>query len=1033
MKTRFKPLKGGIFFQLGVLTLSCLVLLNEADATTNNFIVVKFETATIKTDQAANISGTVKDANGEALIGVSILLKGTTTATSTDANGSFSLRTTNDKGTLVFTYVGYTTKEVNFKGSETINVVLQSGTEALNEVVVVGYGTQKKSDVTGALTSISTKDFAEQPVNRVDQVLQGRAAGVQVTNAAGAPGGDVRIRIRGANSVLGSNDPLYVLDGFVGADFSTVNPDDIQSIQVLKDASSTAIYGSRGANGVVIISTKKGTKGSIKVNYTGQGSTSNVINTYDLLPAAEFAQLVNTRNGILGLNPAFTAEQITAVQQSGGTNWQDQVYRNAKGQEHQLSVSGGNDKTTFLASGNYLNQDGVIQESGYKRYSLRSNLSSQINSKLSFRLNAVGTRTDNANTQLQSGTENPVVQALAWAPTTSVYNANGDLTAADPVGSLKTNPAALLFDRSNLSDRTFGNIVGGGRYEFLKDLSVDLTYAVNYLNQQDKGFNGKVVTTNNPDASRTSTEAITFQSTNALNYKHTFGGAHAIDAVAVFETQKYRSTSFNASATGLLIPALGFDNLGLSKSPSISSNPSNWGLLSYLGRINYSYKDKYLLSATVRKDGSSKFRGSNQYSTFPAVAVGYNLTEEKFIKHLGIFSNLKLRGSWGLTGSQAIQPFATQSTYGTAIVAFNNNNLTSGILLGNPGNVNLKWETTDQSDVGIEVGLFDGRLTLEGDYFIKHTKDLLLNRPLPGYVGGGNYASNVGEVQNKGVELSIGGKVLSSGKFNWSSNFNISDVKNKVVSLGNIADMLFTGSNVGAAYSTQSEFVIMPGRALGSYWGLNYLGTWKPADATEATKFHNVPGDSRYQDLNNDGAITSADYQIIGNGIPKTSLGLNNTFIYSGLTVNVFFQGILGVDKMNYSKAGAMTGSADARQITLSDIRDRYIPGVNETSNIPAFSKTDVVYAQSSRFMENGDYIRLKNVSLSYTLPKSLLKNKAGLKVFVTGTNLWTITKYSGIDPEASNVGSSSDVNQSIDYGAYPNAKVFTAGLNLTL
>lgn len=977
------------------------------------------------------VTGTVKDANGVALAGVSISIKGSAAGTITDANGKFHLSTAGTGGTLVFAFIGYITQEIGFNGSQTLTVTLQESTHTLQNLVVVGYGTQKKADVTGSISSISTKDFAEQPVNRLDQVLQGRASGVQVTNDAGAPGGDVRIRIRGANSVLGSNDPLYVLDGFVGADFNTVNPDDIESIQVLKDASSTAIYGSRGANGVIIITTKRGGKGGIKINYTGQGSVSRVLKTYDLLPAAEFATLVNTRNTILGLNPTYTDTQISGFKQSGGTNWQDDIYRTSYGQQHQLSVSGGNEKTTFLASANYLNQDGVIRNSGYTRYSIRSNIFSQVSKKLSFRLNMVGTRTNNANTQIQTGTGNPVVQALAWAPTTPVYGSDGNFTQNDPVGSLKTNPVALLYDRSNLTNKTFGNIVAGGRYEFLKGFALDLTYAVNYYDQEDKTFNGNTVTVNNPTASRTSLQATTLQGTNSLSYKRTFG-AHSIDAVAVFEVQKYNSTAFNATATGLLIPSLGYDNLGLSNSPGISSNPVNWGLLSYLGRINYAFKDKYLLSATVRRDGSSKFQGSDKNSTFPSVALGWNLYKEEFIKNLNLFSNLKIRASWGLTGSQAIQPFATQSTYSTAIVAFNNNNLTSGILLGNPGNPNLKWESTGQSDAGLEMGLFNGRLNLEADYFVKQTKDLLLNRPLPGYVGGGTYASNVGEIENKGFEIALGGTAVSIKNFSWASNFNISVVKNKVVSIGNVASILFTGSNVGAAYSTQSEFVIEPGRALGSYWGLNYLGTWKPSEAAQAARYHNVPGDSHYQDLNNDGAITSADYQIIGNGIPKTSLGWNNTVVYKGFTLNVFFEGILGVDKMNYSKAGAMTGSADARQITLDDIRGRYIPGSNETSNIPAFSKTDVVYAQSSRFIENGSFVRLKNVSLSYQIPRSVFNNNLNIKLFITGTNLWTLTRYSGIDPEASNADSSTDVNQSIDYGAYPNARIYTAGINLT-
>lgn len=1035
MRTRYK-LPGGSLSARSAMVLACFILFQETQASPLTASINKNNgTALVTGNQLAQtITGTVKDATGEPLIGVSVMLKGTAFGTTTDSKGNFSLNSANDSGTLIFSYVGYIGKEVNFSGAEKLNVVLQENTQELQGVVVIGYGTQRKSDVTGSLSSISTKDFAEQPVNRVDQVLQGRATGVQVTNASGAPGGDVRIRIRGANSVLGSNDPLYVLDGFVGADFTTVNTEDIESIQILKDASSTAIYGSRGANGVVIITTKKGTKGSVKVNYIGQGSSSKVIKTYDLLPAGQFAQLVNARNVILGLNPAYTPAQLASFQNGGGTDWQKEIYRTAGGQEHQLSVSGGSDKTTFLTSINYLDQDGVIKNSGYKRYNFRTNINSQINDKLSFRVNATGTRIMNSNTQLQSGTGNPVVQALAWAPTTPVYDANGIYTAVDPVGSLKTNPVALLYDRSNLVQNTYGNIIGGGKYEPIKGLSLDLTYGVKYLNQQTQNFNGNIVTTNNPTASRGSAEQVTFQGTNAINYKHTFGGVHNLDAVAVFEVQKYTSTSFNANATGLLNPALGFDNLGLANSANISSDRSNYGLVSYLGRINYSYKDEFLLSASVRRDGSSKFQGNNQFSTFPAVAAGWNLSNEDFVKDMNVFSNLKLRGSWGRTGSQAIQPYATQSTYSTAIVAFNNNNLTSGIVLGNPGNPNLKWETTTQADIGLEVGLFNGRLNIEADYFNKRTTDLLLNRPLPGYVGGGTYASNVGEIQNKGWELSIGGNILNTpgGGFTWSSNFNISNVKNKVVSLGGVADMLFTGSNVGAAYSTQSEFVIVPGQALGSYWGLQYLGTWKPSEATEAAKFHQVPGDSHYLDVNKDGAITSADYKIIGNGIPKTSLGWNNTFGYKGFTLNVFFQGILGVDKMNYSKAGAMTGSADARQITLTDINNRYIPGVNETSNIPAFSKTDIIYAQSSRFLENGNFIRLKNVSLSYVIPKSVISDKVKLKLFVSATNLWTITKYSGIDPEASNVGSSSDINQSIDYGAYPNAKVITGGVNLT-
>lgn len=977
-----------------------------------------------------DITGRVVDSvTGNGLAGVTIQVRESTIGTTTGPDGSFSLSAP-DNAVLLVSYLGYQTKTVHVTGSS-LQIALAPTTTGLNQLVVVGYGTQKKSDLTGAITTISSDQYKTQPVTRLDQVLQGRAAGVEVTNATGAPGGDVRIRIRGANSVLGNNDPLYVVDGFVGADFSTINPNNIASIQVLKDASSTAIYGSRGANGVVIITTKKGQKGAININYSGKVSGSRVLRTYDLLSAGEFAELVNTRNSVLGLNPTYTQDQINDFKQNGGTDWQKEVFRDALGHEHELSVSGGGDKTTYFISGDYLSQEGTIEASDYKRYSLRSNISTQITDKLTFNLNVSVNSQTNKNTQLQSGTGNPAVQALVWAPTTPIYQPNGDYVQIDPVGSLKTNPVALLYDRNNLVTRTYENITGNARYEFIDGLALEVTYVVNHLNENDKSFNGMTVTNGNPSASQTSSEGLTLQETNTLSYKHTFPGGHTIDAVAVFETQEYHGNSFNATGTGLLIPALGYDNLGLSASPAISSGPTPWSLISKLARVNYSYKDKYLFTASIRRDGSSKFRGENRYSTFPALALGWNLTQENFIKDMNVFSHLKIRASWGKTGSQAIQPFATQSTYNTTIYAFNNNDLTSGILLGNPGNPNLKWETTDQKDIGLEVGILGGRLNLEADYYVKHTTDLLLNRPLPGYVGGGSYASNVGEIENKGWDLSIGGEIIHEGTFTWTSHFNISNVQNRVVSIGkDIGDRIFTGSNVGAGTSTQSEFVIQPGYALGAYWGLKSLGTWKPHDAAEAAIYHNVPGDSRYEDVNGDSAINAEDYQIIGNGMPKTSMGWNNTFTYKAFTLNFFFQGIMGVDKMNYSLASMMSGSGDGRQITVAMIRNRYIPGKNETSNIPAFSKSNVVYPQSSRFLEDGSFIRLKNVSLAYDIPLTVFRRKADLKLFLAGSNLWTITKYDGIDPEASNIGSGTDINQSIDYGAYPNSKTITFGLN---
>jgi len=978
------------------------------------------------------ISGKVTDGNGDSLPGATISVQGTSTGTVTDIDGNYSLNVPDD-ATVVFSYIGYETQLIKAGSQAVINVTLMEDTSSLEEVVVVGYGSQAKSRLTGAVTSIGAKEFENQPVTRLDQVLQGRAAGVQVTNSGGAPGGEVRIRIRGANSITGSNDPLYVIDGYVGADFSIINPNDIESLQVLKDAASTAIYGSRGANGVIIITTKRGEPGAIKVSYNNQFSMSEVLKRYDTMDAATFAEVANERSDATGLLPIFTADQITGFRQNGGTDWQEEVFRRSFGQEHQISVSGGSDRTTFMVSGNILDQDGIINNSGFKRQIIRANIFTKATEKLSFRVNMFGSRGENTNTStIGFGTASPLVQALAWAPTTPIFNGIGEYTMNDPVGSVKENPVALMYDRELLEERTTGNILGGLNYEIVDGLSLDVQYAVNYFNQQNKYFYGTFVTNRNPRAVRGSSEQITLQSTTALSYKKLFASDHLLDVVGVFETQEFTNNSFSATANQLKDPSLSFYNIGLAGSFNVNSAFQKWTLMSFLGRVNYSFQDKYLLTVALRRDGSSKFREDNRWSMFPSVAAGWNVADESFMQNQSILSHFKIRGSWGITGSQAINPYATQSTYRTdPLVSFNGSGVVSGIMLGNPGNANLRWETTEQSNFGVEMEFLEGALYFEGDVFMKSTRDLLINQQLPGYVGSGFITRNLGKVDNKGWELALSANIFKSRSLNWTSSFNISDVRNEVVSLGGVADRIFTNTNVGAGMSTQSEYVVMPGNPLGSYWGLNYLGTWKPGEESQAQAFGAVPGDSRYEDLNNDGAVTSIDFQVIGAGIPTTTLGWNNTFLYKSLTLNVFFQGVFGFDKLHYTRAAAISGSADARQPVVKDIQNRYIPGVNETSDIPAFSLSNLNFTQSTRFLESGDFVRLKNISLSYDVPPVWLKNAAKLSVFVSGTNLLTFTNYTGIDPESSSVNGA-DTALGVDYGAYPNARILTTGINLT-
>lgn len=981
---------------------------------------------------AETLTGTVRDANGLTLPGVTVLLQGTTVGTVTDNNGNFALEVPGPTGTLEFSFIGFATKQVPFNGPGVLEVVLEEDIRGLEEVVVVGYGTQRKTDVTGAVSAISTREFAEQPITRVDQVLQGRAAGVQVTQAGGAPGGDVRVRIRGANSVLGNNDPLYVVDGFVGADFNTLNPSDIETIQVLKDAASTSIYGSRGANGVVIVTTKKGVQG-IRVTYEGQASISEVIKTLDILPAHEFAEIVNQRALGTGTTPPFSAAQIDEFRINGGTDWQDLVYRTGSGQQQQLTVSGGGVKTTFLISGNYLDQKGIVENTDFKRYILRSNLATQINDKLSLRLNIAGTRLKNHNTGLFANPNTPIVQAINWAPTTPAYGPDGLPTFVDVTGSVSRNPLDLLYDREQDQERSTLNIIGGINFKLpVEGLSLDIQYAVNYHNSSNYSLQGQRASNNNPSASRNTSEQLTLQSTNALNYQRTFNELHTFSAVAVLETQDFTNNSFFANASNIRFPnQLGYYNIGPNGAAAVGADFQKWTLLSFLGRINYSFMDKYLLTAAVRRDGSSKFVGDNRFSVFPSVALGWRISEEQFLKNLNIFSDFKIRGSWGMTGSQAIGPYATISRYDVSpVFAFNNTGVVAGIFQGNPGNPNLKWETTKQLDLGVEMEFLDGRVRVEADYFQKTTSDLLLNVAIPRYAGGGSQTRNVGEIENKGFEFSIGGTPIEVGDFSWESNLNLATVENKVLSLGGLP-RLGTGTGVGGGMSTTNEFMLIPGEPLGSYWGLEYLGTFKPNEADLAAQQGRFPGDPHYADMNGDNAITTDDFQIIGRAFPKLTGGWNNTFSYKTLTLNVFFQGVGGVDKLNYTRAAALSGSGDARQPTLTEIRDYYRPG-NEDSDIPAFSRTYQPYTQSSRFLESGDFIRLKNISLSYNFPPSFLNNKGTVRIFGSATNLWTITEYKGIDPEASNVGSGTDTAMGIDYGAYPNAKSYTVGLNLT-
>ncbi len=980
--------------------------------------------------QGVSITGKVtSEEDSEGLPGVNVIVKGTSIGTVTDVEGNYQLEAPDENSIFVFSSVGYVTEEKIVGNQSVIDINLTADIQALQEIIVIGYGTQEKKDVTGAIGSVTSEDFSAQPVTRIDQALQGRVAGVTVTNSSGAPGGTVSIRVRGANSVTGNNDPLYVIDGFVGGDFNIINPADIESIQVLKDASATAIYGSRGSNGVVLITTKSGVSGKPRLSFTARFSTSDVINEWDLMDAGTFAEVANQRAADMGTTPKFTAEDIAFYKANGGTDWQSELYGPATGQEYQLDYSGGTDVVKYFISGNFYDQDGIVLNSGYKRYALRTNVNAKLSKKLTADIKLNFIRRETNNVSGGGTTQSALAGPLSWAPTTPVRDADGNLTLRDPISSIKTNPVELATnDRINEISTFF--TYASLNYEIIEGLTFDVSLGFNYSNNQIKTFNQNLLD-GNPNASRTSIESIFLQNTNNLTYTKTFADAHKITVTGVIEHQVRTVDAFGSSAQDLLFPELKYDNLTLAGSNNSFADRQKESIRSYIGRINYEYKNKYLITGSIRSDGSSKFRGDNQYSTFPSVAVGWRLSEEDFLSG-GFFDDLKLRGSWGETGSQGIGVFGTVTTFNTDIGAagssFTTGTLLPGIVIGNPGNNNLRWETTTQINGGIDMQMLNGRLGLSLDYYVKNTTDLLFNEPLPKYVGGGDISNNIGEVQNKGFEISLNSTIIDSEKFRWYTTLNIAFMKNEVISIGD-REAIFFNNNVGAGLSGNNENIIKPGLPISSYWGVNYLGTWKTGEESAAAVYGNVPGDARYEDVNNDGAITGDDFRVIGTGTPETVLGWNNTLEFNNFSFNLFFMGMGGYDKWNLGYATAILPNPDAFEAIHVDILDRWVAGTNEGSDITAFSGTSVDHFQSSRWVESGDFLRLKNISLTYTLPEDLFKG-LGAQFSIAGTNVWTLTDYKGLDPEAYSSNGDGD-RSGADAGSYPNSKTWTLSINL--
>ncbi|MBC7746211.1 MAG: TonB-dependent receptor [Flavobacterium sp.] len=1000
-----------------------------------------------------SVKGVVKDERGQTLSSVSVSIKGASKATLTSSNGSYAIVVPSENSILVFSNLGFIKQEIRINNKEVVNVILKEENFGLNEVVVVGYNAVRKSDLTGSVSTVKASDLKKTPIASLDQGLQGRAAGVQVTQNSGAPGGAISVRVRGGNSISSSNEPLYVIDGFpvsgsssaatggtgVGASagnqpnaLAGINPNDIESIEILKDAAGTAIYGSRGANGVVLITTKKGKAGATKVDYELYVGAQKVNKTLDLLSATEFAKLENIFTPNLYADPNLFLE---------GTDWQKEIFRTAPIQNHQLSVSGGNEKTLFNISANYFNQQGIIIASGYKRGSLRFNIDHKINSKVKFGTNLTLSRSVNNVSPSSDPNDNGagILASALWAPPTiPVYAPNGkfylfqDYLAKYP---FTNNPVALANDvlNQNTTNRILGNVYAD--VNVLKGLTYRFSLGGDFFMDKRDSYVPRSVQSGlalGGSGGFGALESSTYLHESILNYSTTFNKDHKLDVTAVYSTQSQIATTASTSVQGFPSDVLQNNNLGLGTPSAVGTSKNKWILDSYTARVNYNYQSKYLLSLTSRIDGSTKFGTNNKYGFFPAVAFAWKLSEEQFLVNSKTISELKIRTSYGITGNADIPLYQSLFRLGTSNnFNYNFNNVRNvGIGTLSIPNQNLKWEKTTTYNLGIDAGFLNNRISITADAYLKSTSDLLISRAVALSSGFGSYFGNFGAVENKGIELGISGTPLN-GEFKWDINANISFNRNKLTRVDGLRTEIIPasngGGNVGAFLNSS---ILRVGAPVGSFYGYIFDGIWQtPAEIAAGHMKTSQPGSANYRDFNKDGVLSDADRTIIGNPNPDFIYGITNNLSYKDFDLSAFIQGSKGNDIFNVSRLNLESSSGGKNQLAAT--ANRWTTATPSNLYVKAVSAQRLL--PSTAYIEDGSYVRLKNITLGYSLSASAFKTKwaSKLRIYASANNLFTITNYQGFDPEVNTTGQSDVTNFGIDNNGYPIAKSFILGLQV--
>ncbi|MFK8303128.1 SusC/RagA family TonB-linked outer membrane protein [Capnocytophaga stomatis] len=978
-----------------------------------SFVLLLGWIASLEAQNILQVTGTVSDDSGMPLPGVSVIVKGTTKGTSTDFNGKFELKDIPQGATLEFSFIGFKTIDVRVTGN-TVNVKMQEETEELDEIVVIGYGTQKKGDVTTAITSVSTKDIDQRPVTSAAQAIQGRAAGVQVVQPSGAPGAGLSVRIRGNTSISASNDPLYVVDGVPVQDINNIAPTDIQDMQILKDASSSAIYGSRAANGVVLITTKQGKGGEAKVSINSYIGMSNIANKIESLNYAQYKELMDETKA------ATIPAGLTDV-----TDWNKETYRTGFNRNYQVSVSDANERTNYYLSAGYTKDDGIIRSSFFERYNVRLNLENKTKKWLTLGANV--SYSDYSSNNIISGQGSnragvvlSVINTPTYAPIWSdnpkqYYNNFYGVNITHPVENISRNA-----DNSTNNNRFVGS--GSATIHFTDALKFKSTFAIDRLAHKHTSWLDPEATAwgrqnfGNASDVRSNVTLLTFD--NLLTFDKNFG-KHSLSLLAgtsgttsKYDESEIRGSHYASSDIKTLNAANKIDP------NSTKTYASQWAMMSYLGRISYNYDGKYLLTANFRADGSSKLAPGKRWGYFPSISVGWRLSKENFLSDVAWLSDLKIRGGWGQVGNQAgIGPYGHLLLYSIARKDWWDSNNTNALVTISPtsfSNPDLTWETTTQSNIGIDIALFNNRLALTADAYLKRTTDLLMNVPLPATSPYPFVYRNEGEMTNKGLEFGINSRNFVGEDFNWNTAFNISFNRNKLEKLTLQKVYYYARTS-----ERTNEYVVrmQEGMPLGQFWGRISEGV------------NPDTGDIVYRDVNGDGNVDSSDKTFIGDPNPDFTFGLTNDFTYKNFSLNIFLQGSYGNDIYNASRI-EMEGMYDGKNQSTAVINRWRTPG--QITDIPrAVRGTNNIFA-SSRWVEDGSYLRVKSVTLSYNVPVQSLEKLGIRKIqpYFTAQNLLTFTNYKGFDPEVNQFTGNQPIF-GIDWGTYPQTKTFIFGLNV--